>query len=84
MRFFSRLKFSWPASHFPLTLNALRSDDVGGLVCGILHAGAGDAQLLHDAVQQPLDVGLGHLVGCAEAASRSPSEQRAQEQAEER
>lgn len=66
-----------------LTLDALRTDNVGGLVCGILHPGTGDAQLLHDAVQEPLDVGLGHLVRRAEAAGWSPAELRAQEQAEE-
>lgn len=67
-----------------LTLDALRSDDVGGLMCGILHPRTGDAQLLHDAVQQPLDVGLGHLVGRAQAPGWSPAELCAQQQAEER
>lgn len=67
----------------PLTLDALWSDNVGGLVCGILHPGTGDVQLLYGAVQEPLDVGLGHLVRHAEAAGWSPAELRTQEQAEE-
>lgn len=67
-----------------LTLNALRSDDVGGLMCGILHPRTGDAQLLHDAVQQPLDVGLGNLVSGAGAPGWSRVELRAQQQAEQR
>lgn len=67
-----------------LTLYALRTDDVGGLVCRVLHPGPRDAQLLHDAVQEPLDVGLGHLVHRAGATSRSPVELKTQEEAEHR
>lgn len=78
------LCISHGCSSFLLTLNALRSDNVGGLVRRILHPWTGDAQLFHDAVQQPLDVGLGYLVGRAEAPGWSRAELRAKEQAEER
>lgn len=67
-----------------LTLNALRPDDVGGLMCGILHPGSSDAQLLHDPVQQPLDVGFRHLVRRAGAAGWSQAELKTQEEAEQR
>lgn len=78
------MTFFHGCSTFFLTLNALRSDYVGGLMCRILHPGTSDAQLFHDAVQQPLDVGLGYLVCRAEAPGWSPAELRAKQQAEER
>lgn len=66
------------------TLYALRSDDVSGLMRWILHPGTSNAQLLHDAVQEPLDVGLRHLVRRAGAAGWSPAKLQAQEEAEQR
>lgn len=65
------------------TLYALRSDDVGGLMRRILHPGTGDTELLHDAVQEPLDVRFRHLVHRAETAGWSPAELHAQEKPEE-
>lgn len=49
------------------TLYTLRPHDIGGLVSGVLHARAGDSQLLHDTVQKTLDVSLGYLVRHASA-----------------
>jgi len=66
------------------TLDALRPDNVGGLMCRVLHPGPSDAQLLHDAVQESLDVGFRHLVHRAGAAGRSPADLQAQEEAEQR
>lgn len=66
------------------TLYALWSDDVGGLMRRILHPGTSNAKLLHDAVQEPLDVGLRHLVRRAGAAGCSPAKLQAQEEAEQR
>lgn len=66
------------------TLDALRPDYVGGLMCRILHPRPGNAQLLHDPVQESLDVGLGHLVRRAGAAGWSPAHLQAQEEAEQR
>lgn len=48
----------------------------------ILHPGACDAQLLHDTVQEPLNIVLGHLVYRAGATRRSPAELQAEEEAE--
>lgn len=53
-------------------------------MCGILHPRPSDAQLLHDAVQEPLDVGFGHLVRRAGAAGWSQAELETQEEAEQR
>lgn len=49
----------------------------------ILHPGACDAQLLHDTVQEPLNLVLRHLVSRAGATRRSPAELQAEEEAEE-
>lgn len=48
----------------------------------ILHPGASDAQLLHDTVQEPLNIVLRHLVSRAGATRRSPAELQAEEEAE--
>lgn len=68
-------------AHKP-TLYALGTDYIGGLMGRILHPGACDAQLLHDTVQEPLDIVLGHLVYGARATRRSPAELQAEEEAE--
>lgn len=65
------------------TLYALGTDYVGGLVGRILHPGTCDAKLLNDAVQEPLHIVLGHLVGRAGCPSRNPAELQAEEEEEE-
>lgn len=66
------------------TLDALGAHDVGGLVSWVLDAGPSDAQLLHDAVEETLDVGLGHLVDRAGAAGWSSAGTQAEQEAQER
>lgn len=66
------------------TLDALRAHYVGSLVSGVLDAGPSDAQLLHDAVEEALNVGLGHLVCRTGATGWSSAHVQAQDEAQER